>query len=66
MSSIVRSTLTVSFSRVSSVVRDICVCYKLMLPFRSQVIQFINQNNLRNMHTFIMINASNEGICVEF
>ena len=34
----------------------------LKLPFRSQLIK----NILRNRHTYIMTNASNEGICVVF
>ena len=36
----------------------------LKLPFRSQLIHFINKYFKKL--SYIMINASNEGICVEF
>ena len=37
----------------------------LKLPFRSQFINYIEKNGLRNYYTYIMINAYDEGICVE-
>ena len=36
----------------------------LRLPFRNQLIKFL-KDNLRNLHTKIIINASFKGICDE-
>ena len=38
----------------------------LKLQIRSQLINFIEKDILRNWHAHIIINASNEEICVEF
>jgi len=38
----------------------------LKLPLRSQLINFLKIYILKNKHTYIIINASYEGICVEF
>jgi len=36
------------------------------LPFRSQLINFLEKYFKEIAYIYIMINASNEGICVEF
>jgi len=37
-----------------------------MLPFHSQLINFLKINISRNKHIYIIINTTHEGICVEF
>jgi len=48
----------------NSVVMEVSVSFKVAPSFPINKIH--TKNSLRNLHTYIMINASNEGISVEF